>query len=135
MPETEHATAESRARGAPGGKTDQDEPPSLDALAASAARGPARLHVPGHAGGPGADARLRDAIGDAALRLDVPALTHGIDVGVEPTPFQRAQDMAARAWDARRTWFMINGASQANLVASLALAHLGGEIVVQRNAH
>jgi arginine decarboxylase len=135
MPDSEHATAPSRARKAPEGQTDQDETPYLDALAAYAQREPARLHVPGHGGGPGADPRLREAIGEPALRLDIPALTHGIDVGVEPTPFQRAQDMAARAWDAKRTWFMINGASQGNLVASLALAHLGGEIVVQRNAH
>jgi lysine decarboxylase len=135
MPETEHATAASRAREAPEGQTDQDETPYLDALAAYAARDPARLHIPGHGGGPGADPRLREAIGDSALRLDIPALTHGIDIGIDPTPLQRAQDLAARAWDAKRTWFLINGASQGNLVASLAFAHLGGEVVVQRNAH
>ena len=70
-----------------------------------------------------------------ALELDIPALTHGIDTGVDPTPFQRAQDLAAAAWGARRSWFLINGASQGNHVALLALAHTGGEVVVQRNAH
>jgi arginine decarboxylase len=56
-------------------------------------------------------------------------------VGAEPTPFQRAQALAAEAWGARRSWFLVNGSSQGNHVALLALAHAGSEIVVQRNAH
>jgi arginine decarboxylase len=59
----------------------------------------------------------------------------GIDVGAEPTPFQRAQALAAEAWGAKRSWFLINGASQGNHVALLTLAHSGSEVVVQRNAH
>jgi len=109
--------------------------PYLDALEAYASRRPGRLHVPGHKGGPGADPGLRLAIGDKALALDIPALTHGIDVGPEPTPFQLAQSMAAEAWGAKRTWFLINGASQGNHVATLTLAHAGLAVVVQRNAH
>jgi lysine decarboxylase len=114
---------------------DQSRTPYLDALRDYAARDPGRFHVPGHKGGPGADPGLLDAIGPRALAIDIPALTHGVDVGPEPTPFQEAQDLAAAAWGAARSWFLINGASQGNHVALLALAHLGGELVVQRNAH
>jgi arginine decarboxylase len=113
----------------------QREAPYLDALAAYAARSPARLHVPGHKGGPGADPELVEALGPRAFELDVPTLVHGIDIGPEPTPFERAQTLAAEAWGARRAWFLINGASHGNLVAGLALAHRGDRIVVQRNAH
>jgi lysine decarboxylase len=56
-------------------------------------------------------------------------------VGPGPTPFERAQRLAAEAWGARRSWFLINGATQGNHVALLALAHSGSEIVVQRNVH
>jgi arginine/lysine/ornithine decarboxylase len=59
----------------------------------------------------------------------------GIDVGVEPTPFAEAQRLAAEAWGARRTWFLVNGASQGNHVALLTLAHAGDRVVLQRNAH
>jgi arginine decarboxylase len=113
----------------------QDATPYLDALRAYAERDPGRLHVPGHKGGPGADPSLVEAIGESALELDIPALTPGIDTGPEPTPFQRAQELAAEAWGAGRTWFLINGASQGNHAATLTLAHLGDGIVVQRNAH
>ena len=109
--------------------------PYLEALRAYAARGPGRFHVPGHKGGPGADPELREALGEGALELDIPALIEGIDAGPEPTPWQRAQALAAEAWGARRTWFLTNGASQGNHVACLALAHLGDDVVVQRNAH
>jgi lysine decarboxylase len=115
--------------------SDQRETPYLDALREYAARDPARLHVPGHKGGPGADAGLLRAIGERALSLDIPALTYGIDVGPAPTPFERAQRLAAEAWGAGRTWFLINGASQGNIAAGLALAHHGSAVVLQRNVH
>ena len=35
----------------------------------------------------------------------------------------------------KRAWFLVNGASQGNHVALLALAHRGSEVVTQRNAH
>ncbi len=113
----------------------QEWTPYLDALSGYARRSPARLHVPGHKGGQGADPGLIAAIGEQALSMDVPALTYGVDVGVEPNPFAQAQELAAAAWGARRAWFLINGASQGNIAAGLAMAHLGEELVVQRNAH
>src|SRR5438132_8848230 len=109
--------------------------PYLEALREYSAKEPARLHVPGHKGGPGADPELLEALGEPALGLDIPALTYGIDVGAMPTPFERAQELAASAWGSRRAWFLINGASQGNLAAGLALAHYGRDVVVQRNAH
>src|SRR5271166_6179180 len=112
----------------------QEETPYLDALLDYARRDPARLHVPGHKGGAGADPGLLEALGEQAMRLDIPALTYGIDLGAEPTPFEQAQRLAAEAWGAERAWFLVNGASQGNLAAGLALAHYGRDVVVQRNA-
>jgi lysine decarboxylase len=112
-----------------------EDAPYLDALRAYAARNPGRFHVPGHKGGPGADPGMREAFGEAALGLDIPALMQGIDVGPEPTPFQQAQELAAQAWGAKRSWFLINGASQGNHVTCIALAQMGHEVVVQRNVH
>jgi lysine decarboxylase len=113
----------------------QDSTPYVDALLAYAERDPGRFQVPGHKGGLGADPALRRLVGDTGLRNDVPSVTEGVDVGPEPTPFQQGQLLAAEAWGARRTWFLINGASQGNHAACLALAHDGDRVVVQRNVH
>jgi lysine decarboxylase len=113
----------------------QDSTPYVDALLAYAERDPGRFQVPGHKGGSGADPALRELVGDTGLRNDVPSVTEGVDIGPEPTPFQQAQILAAEAWGARRTWFLVNGASQGNHAACLALAHGGEQVVVQRNVH
>jgi len=116
---------------------DQDATPYLDALVEFAATDPGRFHIPGHKGGAGADPGLRAAIGDAALRLDVPSGVEGIDIGTDPLdiPFQQAQRLAADAWGARRSWFLVNGASGGNHAICMALAHLGEDAIVQRNVH
>jgi arginine decarboxylase len=109
--------------------------PYLDALRAYAARDPHRFHVPGHQAGTEVDPGLADALGEAVLALDVPALTAGVDAGPAPTPLAEARALAAEAWGAERTWFLLNGASQGNHAACLAVAHAGSRVVVQRNAH
>jgi arginine/lysine/ornithine decarboxylase len=116
------------------GDAAQNEAPYLDALVAYAGRDPGRFHIPGHKGGPGADPALVEALGGAALNHDIPSGIPGIDVGPD-SPFQRAQRLAAEAWGAKRSWFLINGASQGNHAACLALRHGGRRVVVQRNVH
>ena len=91
--------------------------------------------MPGHKGGPGADPGLRHALGDSALAADIPQDIHGVDIGPRPTPFERAEALAAQAYGARRTWFLTNGATQGNHALCLALAPLGARIVAQRNSH
>jgi lysine decarboxylase len=114
---------------------DQGSAPYLDALVGYAERRPGRFHVPGHKGGEGADPELVEALGARAFDRDIPSGIPGIDVGQEPTPFHRAQRLAAEAWGAGRSWFLINGASQGNHAACLAVRHSGRAVVVQRNVH
>src|ERR687890_1216809 len=119
------------------GPTSNEQPnaPYLEAVVAYAFRAPARYHVPGHKGGPGADPGLRKAIGVDALAADVPQDIHGIDLGQSPTPYERAEGLAAEAFGAARTWFLTNGATQGNHTLCLAMAPLGTKIVAQRNSH
>jgi lysine decarboxylase len=107
------------------------------------AREPGRFHVPGHKG-EGADEALIEALGRGALDYDIPAGISGIDVAPpDPTPFQRAQRLAADAWGAERSWFLVNGASGGNHATCMAFAHAeapaaeaaGRRVVMQRNVH
>ena len=124
---------------------DQHHTPYLDAVEAYVAREPGRLHVPGHKG-TGADQGLGEVFGDAAILHDIPAGIEGVDIPPpDPTPFHQAQNLAAEAWGAHRSWFLLNGASGGNHAICLALAHAKretdegpphrGPVVVQRNVH
>ncbi|MGH2915451.1 MAG: aminotransferase class I/II-fold pyridoxal phosphate-dependent enzyme [Solirubrobacteraceae bacterium] len=109
--------------------------PYLEAIVSYGSRGSVRFHVPGHKGGPGADPGLRSAIGERALALDICQDIEGIDTGPTPTPYQRAEELAAVVYEAGQTWFLTNGATQGNHALCLALAKPGRHVLVQRNSH
>lgn len=109
--------------------------PYLEAIVSYGFRGSVRFHVPGHKGGPGADPGLRTAIGERALALDICQDIEGIDLGPSPTPYERAEQLAATAYGAGRTWFLTNGASQGNHALCVALAKPRDQVLVQRNSH
>jgi arginine decarboxylase len=114
---------------------EQPTAPYLDAVTAYGFRGSTRFHIPGHKGGEGADSGLRSALGHRALLLDVPQDIEGIDIGPSPTPYERAEILAADAYGAARTWFLTNGATQGNHALCLALAPPGERVLIQRNSH
>src|SRR4051794_13581505 len=117
------------------GPTDQPTAPYLDAIIAYGFRGSTRFHVPGHKAGLGADPGLRWALGEDALTLDIPQDIVGVDLGPAPTPYERAEQLAADAHGAARSWFLTNGATQGNHALCLALAGPGERVVLQRNSH
>ena len=117
------------------GPGEQPTAPYLEAVVSYGFRGSTRFHVPGHKGGEGADPGLRSALGDRALALDVSQDIEGIDVGPAPTPYERAERLAAAAYGADRTWFLTNGATQGNHALCLALAGPHAHVLIQRNSH
>ena len=111
--------------------------PYADALMAHAGRGPLMFMVPGHAAtDSGLSADLAAFAGERALTMDSPQLIDGIDVG-QGSSFDVAEQLAADAWGAHRTWFLANGSSQGNRLAMLAVAGLatGDHVIAQRSAH
>ncbi len=129
------SVAKDLSAGAPPTTRELPTAPYLEALVSYGFRGSVRFHVPGHKGGPGADPGLRSAIGERALALDICQDIEGIDVGPSPTPYERAEALAATAYGAGQTWFLTNGASQGNHALCLALAKPGDHVLVQRNSH
>ena len=123
------------ARAGAFGPTDQPTAPYLDAIVSYGFRGSTRFHVPGHKAGAGADPGLRWALGEEALTLDIPQDIVGVDLGPAPTPYERAEQLAAEAHGAARSWFLTNGATQGNHALCLALAGPRERVVLQRNSH
>ncbi|MFC5337438.1 aminotransferase class I/II-fold pyridoxal phosphate-dependent enzyme [Leucobacter denitrificans] len=111
--------------------------PYAEALIAHAGRNPLMFMVPGHAGTEdGLTEALADFVGERAIAMDIPQLIDGIDVG-PGSPFEVAEQLAADAWAAHRSWFLANGSSQGNRLVILAVAGLGlgQHVVAQRSAH
>lgn len=126
-----------RGRATPASKVPERQrgTPYADALRRHAARQPVQLMVPGHGStDEGVTDRLADFIGEQALHLDIPLMMSGIDRESD-SPLAESLALAAEAWGARRTWFLTNGASQANRTAAIAVRGLGPHIVSQRSAH
>ncbi len=119
------------------GTVDQSQTPYADALTRYAERDTLRLNVPGHNARVEGTQRLSGYFGQRILERDLTPFLPGIDSG-EGNPLAQARDLAAAAWDAEKTWFLTNGASQANRIVALALAQLGVSqqpIIAQRSAH
>jgi arginine decarboxylase len=125
---------------------EQGATPYVDALVVLRdERAPTRLMVPGHKGGQAIPTAFERALGKSAaavLGLDIPQHVRDVDVpppySTDPTAFDRALKLAADAWDAHTTHFVVGGASQANHTVCLALALMARarpRVAVQRNVH
>ena len=113
----------------------QSSVPYADALVAYSERHCKRLHLPGHGGDTAGVTAVTEFFGGRLAELDLMPMVRGIDLGAEPTALGRSLALAARAWGSRRTWFLTNGATQGNQVASIALRSLGTDLLVQRSVH
>ena len=64
------------------------------------------------------------------------ATSGGLDSLLDPVgPLKKAQEFAARAFGARRTFFVTNGTSTANKIVVQALVRPGDIVLVDRNCH
>ncbi len=91
--------------------------------------------MPGHMAGRGAPADLKDLMGELALAADTTQVLDLDDIHRPLTALKEAQELAAQAWGARRTWFLVNGSSCGNLAMILACVGPEQEILVPRTAH
>jgi len=108
--------------------------PYADAIIREAAKDDIRLMVPGHQNAP--DHPLIRLLGTQGLSVDISPLINGIDKGPN-NPLQQSLTLAAEAFRARKTWFLTNGASQANRMIGIALGHTtkNGKVLTQRSTH
>jgi arginine decarboxylase len=109
--------------------------PLLTALQAWADRDYAPFHMPGHKRGQGTAAALRALIGDQALRADLPELPALDNLFAPQGVILAAQELAADAFGADRTWFLANGSTAGVIAAILATCQPGDTIVLPRNVH
>lgn len=70
------------------------------------------------------------------LLSETSATGGGLDSLLDPTgPLREAQDLAAKAFGSRQTYFVTNGTSTANKIVEQALVAPGDIVLVDRNCH
>jgi arginine decarboxylase len=113
----------------------QSQAPIIDALEEWVQKNHAAFYTPGHKRGVGMNRRLIDHWGRLVLGWDLPELP-GLDNLHAPTGIiEQAQILAAEAFGAERTWFLVNGSTTGLIAAILATCGEGEKIILPRNIH
>lgn len=112
-----------------------DSTPYLEAVRRHVQEGVLSFHVPGHQGGLGAAPELSDFLGAKALQADITEVL-GIDDLHQPYgQLGEAQRLAAEAFGAQQTHFLVNGSTAGNQAMLLSCTGHGDLVLVPRNAH
>jgi arginine decarboxylase len=114
---------------------DQHRTPYFQALLDYVDSGVLPFHTPGHVQGNGMDLGFREFVGDNICAIDLTPMP-GIDDLLQPTEaIKEAQQLAALAWGADHTFFLINGSTSGNQCMMMAALNPGEKIAVPRNSH
>jgi arginine decarboxylase len=109
--------------------------PILDALQEWVAKSHAPFYTPGHKRGQGMNPVLKDRWGAEVFGWDLPELP-GLDNLHAPAGIiGEAQNLAAAAFGAAQTWFLVNGSTAGVIAAILATCGEGEKIILPRNIH
>jgi arginine decarboxylase len=113
----------------------QHSAPILAALEAWVAKSHAPFYTPGHKRGQGMSLGLKERWGGEVFGWDLPELP-GLDNLHAPAGIiAEAQQLAAEAFGADRTWFLVNGSTAGIIAAILATCGEGEKIILPRNIH
>ena len=114
---------------------DQTRTPYFQALLDYVDSGVQPFHTPGHMQGHGTDRAFREFVGDNILAIDLTPMP-GIDDLLQPTEsIKEAQELAAEAYGADHTFFLINGSTSGNQCMMMTAVNPGEKIAVPRNSH
>lgn len=114
---------------------DQHRTPYFQALLDYVDSGVLPFHTPGHVQGVGMDLAFREFVGDNICAIDLTPMP-GIDDLLQPTEsIKEAQQLAAEAWGADHSFFLINGSTSGNQCMMMTAVNPGEKIAVPRNSH
>ena len=95
-----------------------------------------QFHIPGHTGGKAAYPLFKKLLGNRTLLLDTTDEFDNLGTLHPATgPIKEAQELAAQAFGAKRTFFLLGGSTIGNLALAMGLTKKGQKVVVNRNCH
>jgi arginine decarboxylase len=113
----------------------QQQTPYFDALRDYVDSGTQSFHTPGHKQGVGMHKRLRDFIGDNVLSIDLTQIRGLDDLNQPEGPILEAMRLAAQAYGADHTYFLVNGSTAGNQAMLMTALRPGDKVLLPRNSH
>ncbi len=114
---------------------DQSKTPLFDALVRYGPLAKASLHVPGHKMGRWVDSEWRNRIGVKALGMDLTEAPGLDDLHSPLGVIAEAQELAAHAFGADKSLFLVGGSTSGLHALILAAASDGQKVLVPRHSH
>lgn len=95
-----------------------------------------QFHIPGHTKGQGVYPEFKKLVGSKVLSLDTTDEFDNLGTLHPATgPIKEAQELAAKAFGAKKTFFLLNGSTVGNLALAMGLTKKGQKIILNRNCH
>ena len=114
---------------------DQKKTPLYDAIKNFADQAPTNFYIPGHKSGQGIDPKWREYVSDNIFKMDLSEVFGLDDFHCPKGVIKEAQELAADAWGAKRSHFLVNGTSGGIVAAICTSVSEGEKIAIPRNAH
>ena len=109
--------------------------PLFDAMVSLAESRKVSFHTPGHKSGKGIATRFRKFVGPRVFTIDLTTLDE-VDSLQNPTGvIKEAQELAAKAAGADRSYFLVNGTTVGNHAMVAATTNPGDKVLIARNCH
>ena len=117
-------------------ETTKIKAPIVDALKTAYENPTYQFHIPGHTKGKAIFKDFRKLIGEKALNIDTTDEFDNLGTLHPATgPIKEAQELAAEAFGAKKTFFLLNGSTAGNLALAMSLTKKGQKVIVNRNCH
>ncbi|HXM17296.1 MAG TPA: aminotransferase class I/II-fold pyridoxal phosphate-dependent enzyme [Candidatus Tumulicola sp.] len=116
-------------------RLNQRRTPYFDVLQDYVTSGTTPFHTPGHKQGIGMHPLMRDFIGDNVLAIDLTQVGNLDDLANPTGPLKEAHALAAAAWGADFTYFLVNGSTAGNQAMLMTALRPGDTVLLPRNSH
>lgn len=115
-------------------KLDQNCAPLYEAIIEYEKNRIVKFDVPGHKGGRG-NQKLKDFLGESCLKIDVNSMKPLDNLCHPVSVIKQAQELAADAFGAENSLFIVNGATGAVQAMVMSTCKAGDKIILPRNVH
>lgn len=113
----------------------QKRAPFFEALRGYITKDMVAFHTPGHKYGKGIDPEFLELVGENMFKIDLCELPEVDNLHDPQHVLKEAQELAALAYGADHSFFLVNGSTTGNNAMVLSVCDPGDKILIPRNVH